>query len=76
MSGKDREDFSCDRARWMSSGLIIPLPAPADETGVEGTTVLLLLPPAAVGRNIRPVLLLLLPLCGSVEKLWDLERWG
>ncbi len=42
MSGKEREDFSCERARWISIGLMMPLPAP-----------LTVLPLAAAGGNIR-----------------------
>ena len=65
MSGKEREDLSCERARWMSNGLIMPPPPPLD--GVGGGAATVLLPPAAVGRNS-------LALCGSAEKLCDLER--
>ena len=71
MSGKEREDLSCERARWMSNGLMIPLPA----KGIAGVPVLLPPPPAAApGRNIRDDGGALW--CGSAEKLCDLERCG
>ncbi len=43
MSGKEREDFSCERARWISIGLMMPPPA----------LPLTVLPLAAAGGNIR-----------------------